>query len=103
ARKVHSRPPDNRRVKAGSQEKLAGLVAPGPDPSAVLAGRDLLREVLQRLPEEERRLADLRAEGWTWPEITTAVGGTSEGRRKQLARALDRVTRQLGVAEVFSG
>jgi RNA polymerase sigma-70 factor (ECF subfamily) len=97
ARKLRSRPADNRRAAAGSPEQLAALVAAEPDPAKVISGRDLLRQVLQCLPEEERRLADLRAQGCTWPQITREVGGTAEARRKQLARALDRVSRQLGL------
>jgi hypothetical protein len=73
------------------------MAAAAPGPSHVIAGRDLLCEVLQRLTEEERHLANLRAQGRTWPQISHALGGTAEARRKQLARALDRVSRQLGL------
>jgi RNA polymerase sigma-70 factor (ECF subfamily) len=99
ARKLRSRPPDSRRVKAAPLEKLAAVAAGEPGPSRVATGRDLLREVLFRLTREERHLADLRARGMTWPQITGEIGGTSEARRKQLARALDRVTRQLGLED----
>src|SRR5262249_31119183 len=70
-------------------------VAAGPRPSRVASGRDLLDEVRRRLPPEELRVADLRAEGRAWAEIAATLGGTVEARRKQLARALDRVTSQL--------
>jgi RNA polymerase sigma-70 factor (ECF subfamily) len=66
-------------------------------PSGIVAGRELLAELRRRLSEEERQLADRRAEGQEWTEIAAALGGTAEGRRKQLARALDRVTRELGL------
>jgi len=102
ARKLRSRPPDHRRVKEGNIDQLGAVVAAMPGPYRLIAGRDLLHEVLHKLPEEERRLADLRAEGRTWSEITIAVGGTPEGRRKQLARALDRIMRELGDEEIFS-
>jgi RNA polymerase sigma-70 factor (ECF subfamily) len=97
ARKLRTRPADHHRVPAGSQEKLAAAIDLAPSPSQVVSARDLLREVLDRLTDEERRMADLRARGRTWPEITREVGGNAEARRKQLARALDRVTRQLGL------
>jgi DNA-directed RNA polymerase specialized sigma24 family protein len=71
-------------------------VAPGPDgwdftdpdpgPSRVVAGRELLDEFRARLTVEERRLADLRAEGREWAEIAAELGGTAGARRKQFAR-----------------
>ena len=67
----------------------------GPTPSRLLAGRELLDEYRRRLSAEERDLADLRGQGWEWGEIAEKVGGTVEARRKQLARAIDRVERQL--------
>lgn len=63
--------------------------------SRVLAGRDLLREVRRRLSPEELRLVDLRTEGSSWAEIAAELGGTSEGLRKQLSRAVDRVVVEL--------
>jgi hypothetical protein len=35
----------------------------------------LLAKVRQALSEEERHLADLPAEGLTWPEIAVRLGG----------------------------
>jgi RNA polymerase sigma-70 factor (ECF subfamily) len=98
ARKVRSRPADARREAAGSVEQLELVVQAPPPPRTVLAS-DLLREVLQRLPAEERGLADLRARGLTWPQVSAEVGGTAEARRKQLARALDRILGQLGLRD----
>ena len=40
-------------------------------------------------------LAELRADGCEWTEIASRLGGTAEARRKQLARAVDRVEQQL--------
>ncbi len=70
---------------------------PAASPSSQVAGRELLQEVRRRLDAEERRLAELRAEGREWGDIATELGGTAEGRRKQLTRALDRVAQQLGL------
>ncbi len=67
------------------------------DPARRLMGRDLLEQVRVRLAAEDRRVADLRAAGRTWAEVAGELGGTSEGRRKQLARALDLVARDLGI------
>jgi DNA-directed RNA polymerase specialized sigma24 family protein len=78
---------------------LAGLAAPETSPSGRLAWKDLLQEVRRRPTDEERRLADRRAERREWSEIAAEVGGSAEALRKRLARALDRVSNQLGLEE----
>ncbi len=85
-----------------SLESAEGIDAParGPTPSDVVARAELVEVLRQSLNGEERRLADLRAEGRGWAEIAATIGGTPESRRKQLTRALDRVVRQLGLEEV---
>ncbi len=75
------------------------LTAPAASPSSQVANRELLQAVRARLSDEERLLADLRGEGREWAAIAAEVGGTAEGRRKQFARALDRVAEQLGLDE----
>jgi RNA polymerase sigma factor (sigma-70 family) len=72
------------------------LAAADPSPSRQLAGKELLREIRQRLSVAELELADLRAEGREWSEIAAQLGGTPQARRKQLARAVNRVAHQLG-------
>jgi RNA polymerase sigma-70 factor (ECF subfamily) len=98
ARRNQAQRRDGRRRAAGDVNDLdpAGT---GTTPSRVLAARDLLDEVRRRLGDEERRLADLRAQGMGWAEVAAAVGGTPDGRRMQLTRALDRVTQELGLDE----
>ncbi len=71
-----------------------------PSPSQVAEGRELLAAFQGRLSDEERRLADLRAQGEEWADIAKEVGGTAEGRRKQLTRAITRVSRELGLDDV---
>jgi hypothetical protein len=71
----------------------------GDSPSAVVAGREWLGAVRARLSDEERQMVDLRAEGLGWAALAARLGGTAEGRRKQLARALDRVPGALDQAE----
>jgi RNA polymerase sigma-70 factor (ECF subfamily) len=75
-------------------QELAGAE---PSPSRVASGRELLAELRRRLTPEELRVADLRAEGRQWAEIAAVLGGTAQARRKQLARALDRVAAQVGL------
>jgi RNA polymerase sigma-70 factor (ECF subfamily) len=71
----------------------------GPSPSRVAAGRELLQEVRRRLSEEERWVADLHAQGHDWASVAQQLGGTPDGRRMQLTRALNRVSRELGLEE----
>jgi hypothetical protein len=66
----------------------------------MVVGRELLAEVNRRLSTEERLLAELRADGCEWTEIAARIGGTAEARRKQLARAVDRVEQQLERSEI---
>jgi RNA polymerase sigma factor (sigma-70 family) len=88
---------DYRRLEAHDPAYLEGRRAASPSPSRVVAGRELLDEFRRRLSAEERRLADLRAQGCEWTEIAAELGGSPQARRKQLARAIDRVEQQLDV------
>lgn len=81
-------------------ETAMELVSPEPSPMRVIIGRDLLAEFQRRLSEEERLLARLRSDGFEWAAIAAEVGGTAQARRKQLARAVDRVSRELGLVEL---
>jgi RNA polymerase sigma-70 factor (ECF subfamily) len=65
----------------------------------IVAGRDLLEQVRRRLSDEDRRVADLRGEGHGWAEVAGRLGGTPDGRRMQLTRALDRASRELGLED----
>jgi RNA polymerase sigma-70 factor (ECF subfamily) len=96
ARRQQARAADRQRAETSD---LDALGTAGPDPVRVAAGRELLEEVRRRLSADERQVADLRAEGRSWPEVAAALGGTPEARRKQLTRALDRIAQQLGLDE----
>jgi RNA polymerase sigma factor (sigma-70 family) len=84
---------------ADSDEAWSATPARDPEPSCQADWKDLLHEVRQRLSTEELRLADRRADQQEWAEIAAEVGGSPEALRKQLARALDRVSHQLGLDE----
>jgi RNA polymerase sigma factor (sigma-70 family) len=75
-------------------------VAPGPGPYEQAASRDLLREVFARLSAEERLLANRRADRREWTQIAAELGGSPEALRKKLARALNRVSLQMGLDEL---
>jgi RNA polymerase sigma-70 factor (ECF subfamily) len=83
-------------------EGLAGaeaVGAPGPSPSQLVAGEELLRELRVRLSAEERRIADLRGAGRGWAEVAEELGGTADSRRMQFQRALGRLGRELGLED----
>ena len=72
-----------------------GRPAPGPEESA--AGVELLRRFRDALNAEERQLVELRGQGLAWAEVAARLGGTAQARRMQLARAVERVARELGL------
>jgi RNA polymerase sigma-70 factor (ECF subfamily) len=98
ARAQHRQRRDNRRVAAGA-EHLQGVAAGSPTPSQEVAGRELLERFRQELSAEERQVAELRSQGLAWSEIAARLGGTAQARRVQLARAVERVSRELGLDE----
>jgi DNA-directed RNA polymerase specialized sigma24 family protein len=77
----------------------APLVSPEPGPAQKVAWRELLQQFRGRLDPEERQLADLRADGVAWADIAAQLGGTADGRRVQLSRAVARVSAELGLIE----
>lgn len=89
---------DVRRMeKVGVDEmQVAGS---GGTPSMVVHHRELLSEAHKRLSDEERELAERRASGEAWSDIAKELGGTPDGLRMRLNRALDRVAGELGLDE----
>jgi len=67
---------------------------PGPERQAI--GRELLRVLYDRLTDDERDLAIRRAGGQQWTEIAADLGGTPQGHRMKLSRAIARVSPGLG-------
>ena len=97
ARRHHAQ----KRGAGRAPESVDELPLPGnaATPSRIVAGRELLEQVRRLLSDEERRVADLRAQEHDWAEIARRLGGTADGRRMQLGRALDRVSRALGLED----
>jgi hypothetical protein len=89
---------DHRRVE-GLDAESCPAADPGPSPSQVVAGRELLGELRRRLSTEERELAELRTQGLGWAAVARELGGTADGRRMQLDRAVRRVARELGLED----
>jgi RNA polymerase sigma-70 factor (ECF subfamily) len=89
---------DHRRTQAIHPEVFEPP-ASDPTPSRLVAGEELLLEFRKRFSQEERQMAELRAQGQEWAAIARQIGGTPQARRKQLERAVRRVTRELGLDE----
>ena len=98
ARRQQAARRDQRRT-ATNDERLATVADPGPGPSQVAVGRELLEQVRRELTADERELADQRALGRDWPDIAAERGGTPDALRKKLTRALDRVALRLGLED----
>lgn len=89
---------DYRRTNRNSADSDE-LVDPGPGPSDIASGKELLQMFRNGLTAEERQLAEQRACGLSWPEIAAKIGGSPDGLRMQLGRALDRVARAMQLSE----
>jgi RNA polymerase sigma-70 factor (ECF subfamily) len=91
---------DVRRVGDGDVENSPVPTAE-PTPSRIASGRELLQKFREHLSDDERQIADLRARGTDWIGVAAQLGGTAEGRRKQLARAVVRIEQELGLDSVL--
>jgi RNA polymerase sigma-70 factor (ECF subfamily) len=98
ARKQYRQRRDARRT-AATDSALGGVAHPDPTPSQQVAHRDLLDRVRAHLSEEELQLAELRRQGLSWAQIAEQMGGQAQARRMQLARAVERVVKELGLEE----
>lgn len=76
--------------------KIRGCQA-GPDEG--VDDQDLLQHALQMMPPEIRVIADRRMAGESWLEIADAIGGTSDGRRKQFERAILPIAQSLQASD----
>ena len=67
------------------------------DPRQVVENRDLRQSLAEELRGQERRVFHRWLAGKTWAEIAQELGGTREGLRKRLARALASASARLGL------
>jgi RNA polymerase sigma factor (sigma-70 family) len=98
ARRQRARPSDCR-IDEGTDVGALVVASTRDDPARLALGRDLVDRIRLHLSPEDRRIADLRCAGASWPEVAAALGGTAEARRKQLARALDRAAIDVGIED----
>jgi RNA polymerase sigma-70 factor (ECF subfamily) len=95
-RRQHAARRDCRRETAGD-ERFEGVAGGEGSPSRILASRELLRRVQERLSEEDRYLLEERAAGREWADLAAELGGDPNALRMRLRRALDRVTDELSL------
>ena len=68
-------------------------------PAKSLPEKRLLERMRTLLSDEERQIIDLRDQSLGWDEVATQLGGSGQARRMQMSRGIERLTRQLGIAE----
>jgi RNA polymerase sigma-70 factor (ECF subfamily) len=86
---------DQRRVDPAAV--LEECPASGGSPSRQAAAIELVQEAQRRLTPHERELLERRNQGLEWAEIAGELGGSPDGLRVRLARAVARIRRQLGL------
>jgi RNA polymerase sigma-70 factor (ECF subfamily) len=88
---------DYRRTREAADGREKQWAADDPSPSRQVAGQELLEEFRRRLTDAERQIADRRSAGLNWQEVAAELGGKPDALRKQLARGVERVSRELGL------
>ncbi len=96
ARRAHRQRRDASLVvsTAADELPLAGSVD---TPSKIVAHRELLKNLSERLSDEERMIAEQRTIGCGWNEIAEQIGGTPEAVRKRFSRAVNRAAKDIGL------
>jgi DNA-directed RNA polymerase specialized sigma24 family protein len=72
---------------------------PQPSPSEFVSRKEQLEHLKASLTAEEHEIFDLRSAGLEWDEIASRLGGSGQARRMQLSRGIERLRRQLGLAD----
>jgi RNA polymerase sigma-70 factor (ECF subfamily) len=93
----HARKPSNRPDSFGGDDREYQVPGRGDTPSVSIVHNELLSEMRKRLSPEERQLSEMRTAGEDWATIAEKLGGSPEALRKKLERAMDRVTKELGL------
>jgi RNA polymerase sigma-70 factor (ECF subfamily) len=97
ANREHAARRDQRRNCTGTI--LVDHPAPGDSPSRQLAALELAQEARRRMTVAELQLLDRREQGLEWAEIAKELGGRPDTLRIRFARAVTRITRELGLDE----
>ena len=89
---------DIRRTNSGDDE-FPRVAESGSTPSMIVSRRELRRRVLGQLSEQERYLLEQRTSGRSWVDIASELDVQPDRIRKQLTRALNRVSDSLDLVE----
>jgi RNA polymerase sigma-70 factor (ECF subfamily) len=89
------------RRDAGREERdpeaVNAVVDHAPDPSQIVADRELVDRLYARLPEDARWLADQRAQGRGWDDLAAEAGSSPDALRMRLKRTLNEAAEDLGL------
>jgi DNA-directed RNA polymerase specialized sigma24 family protein len=96
---------DRRRLDANAGERPDCIPSPCSSPSKIVEAQEVLLQVQSRLTDDERKISQLRVDGHGWQEVARRMQGTfeqgsPEALRKRLARAIDRISKELGLSEL---
>src|SRR5262245_39077124 len=97
ARRYSTARRDQQRAVSNQEEQLAAIADPAATPSQILSERELAEAVRRQLTEEERYLAEQRAQGRDWADLARELGNQPDAIRKKLGRAIDRAVKTLGL------
>jgi DNA-directed RNA polymerase specialized sigma24 family protein len=75
--------------------------AAGPGPEKLVDDRDALETILKLFEGDELEILIRRLDDQPWSAIAEALGGTAEGLRKKLTRAIERVRDHPELRDVF--
>jgi RNA polymerase sigma factor (sigma-70 family) len=98
ARREYRQKRDQRRT-VSDDAALLGVVQQAESPSEIASGKELIARARELLGDDERQMAELRSQGQSWDEIAQTMGGTAQARRVQFSRAVDRVSKSIGIDE----
>lgn len=78
-------------------ESIDQLSMQAETPVEVAEAQEVVDRFNQKLSDDERLIASLRRDGCSWSEVAHSLGGTAQGRRMQLSRAVERISIELGL------
>lgn len=93
----HARKPANRPESFGSGDREYQVAGRDDTPSVIVSQKELISEMKKRLTNEEFELSEMRKRGLDWATIAKKMGGNPDALRKKLERAMDRLTKELGL------
>lgn len=68
-----------------------------PSPDELAADREIERLVSNSMTDDERRIAELRRDGYDWPQVGATLGISPEAARKRHERTVERLMQEFGL------